>query len=587
MERRARAGRVVAALGNSRPLTHTQKKRPLSAFSLSTAPRQMPPRYDPAQVRTRTPFAASRRDRREACRVRGARCVRRLTPRFSHAARNSASLSLFPSPHTPHTQARRARPPATFDDLPDDVLPHYLALLPTRDRFRAALACRALARAVRPPSTVWADITLPAARLFDPASVARLLPSLRLAGHFLKRLNLFGFQGDSIPTIATLRSVLEVALPHLEVLSLLRPVNSELCTNFVRSAHDALASASRLTRLSIGRSNVFAPCRLPGRAWAAAATYEFVFGLTEQRLRQAAVIAAAAAPAARLAKPTLHTSPFPDHDGALDAFAAVAGAGLTHLSINAGPDQLPALAALVARLPALVELAVRSTQRDDLDLTALASPCLKRVAIHSNGLNGVRVTAATAARLGELVLTNLLSPDPPFRGGGGSGRFTRLTRLEYGPSSACVDLGPWSAAQFFIPTLVELSVIGWAFTLGGRDGRAWAEAVARETLPRLARLELLLPESYSYSWKHEISTYACRAGQKDWRDVRPGCLTCSAPGVCAGGREVERALWEALPAAAADAGRQLVVSDGRRTAEWWSRTDHDFTLHFEAAPPEG
>jgi hypothetical protein len=128
-------------------------------------------------------------------------------------------------------------------------------------------------------------------------------------------------------------------------------------------------------------------------------------------------------------------------------------------------------------------------------------------------------------------------------------------------------------------------VIGLAFSLGGGggDGRAWAAAVARETLPRLATLELVPP------LPGQRVHYVCRPWLTQRR--RPfdlnRCPSCSAPYVCPAGREVERALWEALPAAAADAGRQLVVSDPQRTVKWHSRADLFFTLHFEAAPPEG
>jgi hypothetical protein len=487
---------------------------------------------------------------------------------------------------------------------------HILALLPTRNRFHAALACRALARAVRPPSEVWADIMLTERQLHKPAAVACLLPSLRLAGHSLKRLD-FAFTQPWLNTsaVASLRSILEVAVPHLETLMLIAPFAAGEI--FLRSAHDALASASRLTRLDIvNHFTIVAPCRLPGWAWAAAATDEFVVEFPGNRLRQAAMIAAAAAPAgARLAKIDGLTSLSADHVEACNALAAVAGAGLTHLSLTLSPwaNELPALASLVARLPALVELDIsrdRSTsETDDLDLTALTSPSLERLAVFYGNLSGV--ADATAARLGELVLKALASHDPPavFEGGGGS-RFARLTRLEYQPrfTSACVDLGPWSDADFSIPTLVELTVEGWSFTLGGRDGRVWATAVARETLPRLARLELLdLGES---SRNPGVLKYACRAGPLEWdhgpRD-RPVCVFCRAQGGCAGGREVERALWEALPAAAADAGRRLVVSDRRRTANrfvvfhtsnsferqlWWL-SKYELTLHFEAAPPEG
>jgi hypothetical protein len=436
---------------------------------------------------------------------------------------------------------------------------------------------------------VWADITLTDAQLRDPATVARLLPSLRLAGHSLKRLNIKCFGGT--PTVASVRSILEVAVPGLEALTLLGPSYDEL---FMRSARDALASASRLTYLSIENTTIVAPCRLPGRAWAAAATDEFLgCGYLRHHVRQAAVIAAAAAPAgARLAKITGAHAWYRNEVEAFGALTAVSGAGLTHLSTFVFAAQLPALAAVVARLPALVELAVGDDMFAHavrvLDLTTLTSPSLERLAVVYKDMGSVRVSDATAARLGELVLLcGLAWPGPPdiFRGGGG-GRFTRLTRLEYEPSSSdCVNLGPWSDAEFSIPTLVELSVRGWAFTLGRRDGRAWAASVARETLPRLARLELLFSDASGRFLK-----YACRGGTEDRRDARddrPVCLSCRAVGGCPAGREAERALWEALPAAAAAAGRQLVVSDRRRTAAWWPGTFHRFTLRFEATPPGG
>jgi hypothetical protein len=473
------------------------------------------------------------------------------------------------------------------------VLPLILALLPTRDRFRAALACRALARAVRPPSEAWADIRLTDAQLCNPATVARLLPSLRLAGRFLKRLYIdYSKNWCGTPTVASVRSVLEVAVPHLEDLELVDFSADEL---IVRSARDALDSASRLTRLSINNDvAVVAPCRLPGQAWAAAATDEFVHEPDERRLRQAAVIAAAAAPAgARLAKFTRMKRWHPGQVESFDAFAAMAGAGLTHLSVYARPELLPALAAVVARLPALVELAVCSERFEDLDLTALTSPSLERLAVRFRSPRGVQVSDGLTSRLCELVLADLASPGPPaiFRGGGG-GRFTRLTRLEYTPFyfSDGVDLGPWSDAEFSLPTLVQLSVMGLVFTLGGRDGRAWAAAVARETLPRLARLEIL-----SSDWSRErpwILKYACRLGTQGWRDVRrdrPVCASCGTEGLCAAGREVERTLWERLPAACAAAGRRLTVkSPPERKTGWHNEVPYlPFCLHFEATPHGG
>jgi hypothetical protein len=276
-------------------------------------------------------------------------CVRRLTTLFflSRHTPKTPSLSSPPNTHPTRRPAAPA-PPATFDDLPDDLLPHILALLPQEDRFRASLACRALARAVRPPSAVWADITLEPAQLCNPATVARLLPSLRLAGHSLKRLCFFDLdEADITSTVASVRSILEVAAPHLEDLALFDFASAE--DLFMRSARDALASAARLTCLNLNDTRIFAPCRLPGRAWAAAATVEFAHGYPGQCLRQAAVIAAAAAPAgARLAKLTALELRQPEQVSAFDAFAAVAGAGVTHLSTHARPIGVPALAALVA-----------------------------------------------------------------------------------------------------------------------------------------------------------------------------------------------------------------------------------------------
>jgi hypothetical protein len=70
--------------------------------------------------------------------------------------------SLAPQLQAPPARQRR---PATFDDIPDDALPYILAHLPQGEGFRAALTCRACACAVRPPSPVWADLTLSEAQL--------------------------------------------------------------------------------------------------------------------------------------------------------------------------------------------------------------------------------------------------------------------------------------------------------------------------------------------------------------------------------------------------------------------------------------
>jgi hypothetical protein len=120
------------------------------------------------------------------------------------------------------------------------------------------------------------------------------------------------------------------------------------------------------------------------------------------------------------------------------------------------------------------------------------------------------------------------------------------------------NLGPWSDSGLFrIPTLVDLTVVGFAFTLDGRDGRTWATDVARVSLPRLAvfRLRWLGMETARMPSPLQVR-YACvYEWYKPFKVTQ--CLGCGRVGGCVRGREVRDAVCEHLPAAYAAAGRAL------------------------------
>lgn len=421
-----------------------------------------------------------------------------------------------------------------FTDLPDDLLRTILALLPLqRDRFRAALVCRALAAAVRPPSPVWAAITVfgGGALLRDPAVYTRFMRNLGAASPGVRGLSLLAVDAsDVFPILAALA----VVAPHLSSLT----VDQWNIPGFLPGVRAALSAATRLTRLVLQKGAVFAPCRLPAETWAAAAEEAFDNGGLPSGVRAMAAIVAAAAPAARLTKVAgLFADPNTTAED-VDAFARLVQPSLTRLSALADTaNGVSLLTRLASSLPALVELVF--DHDDDMvslavyDLAGLTSQSLTRLAVNSAVLENVRLPDAVAARLEEVTLSDVALPSPPaaFRGGGG--RFSRLTRLEYGhwvgALAAAVDLGPWSDVGLFsLPVLAELVVGGCAFTLDGRDGQAWGRGV-REGLPKLAELRLVLPRV------PPSLAYACCTSPPDFegrppRRSRTQCMGCGAEG---------------------------------------------------------
>jgi hypothetical protein len=506
--------------------------------------------------------------------------------------RTGADWSLPPSRAHEHHPARQthnpqqASPPraersapATFDDLPDDVLPHILALLPQEDRFRAALACRALARAARPPSAAWTDIEIGGEALRDTDGFAPFLSNLRAAGHFVKKLEVRVDNGELVEPAGKVLTA--VAAPHLE--SLLVTGKEARDVDVIRSV---LASASRLTHFKLDYFSIFAPCGLPATVWTAVLDSLLRH---EGGMRKVATVATAVAPAAVLSEVCLLGLVAELRVGGptdkVDAFVAVAQAGLTRLTT--GPvdaEKLPILVGLVNRLPRLVELEIDTLSfSGTVDLTALSAPSLERLNLKSVGRPAFDFPDAVAARLNTLSLRyeDACGGPPPRLLLHAGARFTRLTRLEYGMASSMgsvAHLGPWSnAALYKIETLVHLTAVGDAFTLDGQDGRAWAAGVVHETLPRLAKLRLISRDG------GEGVSFACRARRVNvnmlW--IRNLCPTCGAVGVCAGGEEVRAALFEALPAAAAEGGRQLRV-----VLEPLAHSGTEsFHMRFEAAPP--
>jgi hypothetical protein len=418
------------------------------------------------------------------------------------------------------------------------------------------------------------------------------MAGLRLAAPLVRRLN---FDLDDPQQAQAMSDALAVAAPYVESVDVLAQRGAAFdwpC--LADAARPALASAARLTDLFFCEGYFTAPCRLPGEAWACAARlgslvrvlpdppgadHRFLFfeGPTEAALT---AIAAAAAPAAQIARITgLVLTDESNVEAVLEA-----GHGLTHLSALAGGEAFPRLLALAARLPVLTELAVcdSDARPHTVDLRALNSPSLQRLAVLSNDVQGVEVSIAMAGRLKDLALWGLLSPDPPgaLRGG----RFTRLTRLQHchNVAGSPVNLGPWGDPDsFFIPTLETLVVWGRAYTLGGRDGRAWAAAVARSTLPRLTVLSLQDVQAPPPRVR-----FACRTpeqtGQRRFGPTQ--CLGCGAEGGCAGGNAVGHALLSTLPAAYAEAGRRLRLWPEKM--DFFHRFWDQFTLRFEAAPPQ-
>jgi len=455
---------------------------------------------------------------------------------------------------------------------------------------------------VRPPSAAWADLKLEPMHLINPAKFGELRACLPRAAPGIRHLHVGLIYP---PCTVPVAEIVALAAPFMESCTLPLLDNDHdfrSSATFVNviDVLDAMASASRLTRLSFYgafqeiRQQIVAPGRLPGDAWATAATLAWISLSTDRsRFHSACGIARAAAPAAQLAKACGLMFPRTVRQGAqsesLAAFADVAQQGLTHLSCSTcdGPMR-PDVIALLNNLR-LAELDIYLYRESSHvvprgeGLTALTNPSLTRLTVSAElePLNpDVHLSGVVMARLRDLTLMGLASPDLPdaLRVRRGA-LFTSLTRLKYGYfyDTSPSNLGPLSDPDLFcIPTLVDLTVLGYAFTLGdGRDGRAWAMGVARASLPSLAVFRL---------------QYACRNDLLNPQQLVPDrwvqdrCLGCGEEGGCACGREVRDAVFEHLPAAYAAAGRALRLDLMRGAALGaYFRVFQVFELHFEAA----
>ena len=163
----------------------------------------------------------------------------------------------------------------------------------------------------------------------------RLSDSLTRAAPSIRHLRLLA----DVATVVPAADVLALALPHvLESVafgffasqyyyyeSYEHDMMFQLDPSFMLSMRDALASASRLTRLAFGTVTIVAPGRMPGQAWATAATQarEYIRrrrggGVADRHLRLACEVARAAAPAAELTqicglRLDLPSQPWPSH----------------------------------------------------------------------------------------------------------------------------------------------------------------------------------------------------------------------------------------------------------------------------------
>jgi hypothetical protein len=239
--------------------------------------------------------------------------------------------------------------------------------------------------------------------------------------------------------------------------------------------------------------------------------------------------------------------------------AGLRGSGGAGVWVGAGdPEQdgadaaLAALAGLVAGLPCLRDLAVDCTwggpdRAVPLDLSGVSSPPrgLARLAVKvpCGGAGRVHLSPALRARL-EALAVQAAGPwlgGPPECVRDGTS-LARLARLAYGSCPAAsgdsrtpINLAAWARPEFGLPALEELEVVGRAFTLDGPALKGWAEAVVAAH-PRLGRLLL--------------------------RQVPVDGGLCLAPFATCGGASaaaVRAAVVRGLPAAAASAGRALVV----------------------------
>jgi hypothetical protein len=498
--------------------------------------------------------------------------------------------------HTIRTQDP-AHPPVpqklTLASLPNDVLALILSFLPQADRFRAATSCRDLAAAARPPSAAWADIALTGAHLRDPAAYGSLATSLGRAVTSMRRLDV---EATAASYVLPLVAVVAAAAPHLESLALRGDVGTHL-PGLMVGVQRALATATRLTHLALGAStHVYAPPGgLPGGAWAAAAKPAFLraahgdpWGI---RLSSVTPDLEAAAPVARLSK--LGGMVFEDREGpiepwrdAMSAFAAAARHSLTHLTIDVPAAALPRLPRLLNQLPSLSELSLYDATPGwhEVHLSVTDSiQSLTRLAILGR-IESVRLSDALAARVRDLALNNLRSPDPPgfIRGD----RFAHLTRLTYyhNVDGSPANLGLWSdVGTVCIPTLVELEVTALSFTLDGRNGEMWAAALAGTSLSRLSAFLIFC---FTVDGELPAVQCSCRAvpgGRSNFPLTH--CPGCDAEGGCEGGRAVERAINTLLPAAYARRGRILRLTGSH--PKFGSTSHHgEPHLHFDPAPPE-
>jgi hypothetical protein len=424
-----------------------------------------------------------------------------------------------------------------------------------------------------------------------------LATSLGRAATSMRRLDV---EVTDASHVLPLAGVVAAAAPFLESLALRGEVGTHL-PGLMVGVQRAWATATRLTHLALGpRTHVYAPPGgLPGGAWAAAATPAFLrVGVAEAGVRRVVALSSvtpvleAAAPVARLSK--LRGVVFEDEEegpvepwrDAVNAFAAAARHSLTHLAIGVPEAALPRLPLLLNQLPSLSELSffymtpgwheVHFALPDSIQ-------SLTRLAVLAE-IESVRLSDALAARVRDLALENLRSPDPPgfIRGD----RFAHLTRLTYDHNveGSPANLGMWSdVGAVYIPTLVELVVSANCFTLDGWDGEVWAAALAGLTLPRLSAFLIFWFTEDGQLPPVECSCRAVPGGRPNFPLTH--CPGCDAEGGCEGGSAVERAIFTLLPAAYARRGRVLRLEGS--LPEFGSLSHHsEPELHFEAAPPE-